>query len=264
MKFFQLSLLTCLSSAVLLLPSTSHCYTGSPNRPAFTQTSSPKSTLDTGSTGTASSTGTSSTSDSTSNSKSRFFFATIVGDDDNEKGPRAADSTAKDEEVVVDWDWKQMARDVFASDQRPIVLFDGVCNLCNGGVNFAMDQDDTARLRFASLQSRVGQSLLLRSGRSPTDTSSIVYVTEEDAFYSSDAVSHICMELDAAPLRWFGRLGQLTPPWVREGVYQFVSENRYQFGENDSCRLDFDGTYTSRFVSDPAGVGGNSDMEQES
>ena len=162
------------------------------------------------------------------------------------------DASSKDEtNAEIDWDWRQMAADVFAEDKRPIVLFDGVCNLCNGGVNFAIDQDETARLRFASLQSKVAQSLLLRCGKSPTDTSSIVYVTEDEGFYSSDAVSHICMDLDARPLRWFGQLGQFTPSWIRESIYQFVSDNRYQFGENDSCRLDFDGTYTSRFVSDP-------------
>ena len=162
------------------------------------------------------------------------------------------DASSKDEtNAEIDWDWRQMAADVFAEDKRPIVLFDGVCNLCNGGVNFAIDQDESARLRFASLQSKVAQSLLLRCGKSPTDTSSIVYVTEDEGFYSSDAVSHICMDLDARPLRWFGQLGQFTPSWIRESIYQFVSDNRYQFGENDSCRLDFDGTYTSRFVSDP-------------
>ena len=168
-------------------------------------------------------------------------------DEDDSSSQSPSDKYADE----VDWDWQQMATDVFEEDKRPIVLFDGVCNLCNGGVNFAMDQDETARLRFASLQSKVAQSLLLRCGKSPTDTSSIVYVTEDEAFYSSDAVSHICMDLDARPLRWFGKLGQFTPSWIRESIYEFVSDNRYQFGENDSCRLDFDGTYTSRFVSDP-------------
>ena len=43
---------------------------------------------------------------------------------------------------------------VFAKDSRPIVLYDGVCNLCNGGVNFALDADRSGRLRFAALQSR--------------------------------------------------------------------------------------------------------------
>jgi len=172
-----------------------------------------------------------------------------TGDEADSTSPHASSSDETNAEI--DWDWRQMAADVFAEDKRPIVLFDGVCNLCNGGVNFAIDQDETARLRFASLQSKVAQSLLLRCGKSPTDTSSIVYVTEDEGFYSSDAVSHICMDLDARPLRWFGQLGQFTPSWIRESIYQFVSDNRYQFGENDSCRLDFDGTYTSRFVSDP-------------
>jgi predicted DCC family thiol-disulfide oxidoreductase YuxK len=150
----------------------------------------------------------------------------------------------------VEWDWEKTANDVFKDDQRPIVLFDGVCNLCNGGVNFAIDRDEDAKLRFASLQSKVAQSLLLRAGRSPEE-SNIVMVTKDDAFFSSDAVSKICLELDTKPLQFLGQLGQLSPDWVRESVYKYVSSNRYYFGENDQCRLDFDGTYTSRFVSDP-------------
>ena len=189
-------------------------------------------------------------------------IALAAGDPDTVDDPDSSSEPPSDKYAEkVDWDWQQMAIDVFEDDKRPIVLFDGVCNLCNGGVNFAMDQDETARLRFASLQSKVAQSLLLRCGKSPTDTSSIVYVTEDGAFYSSDAVSHICMDLDAKPLRWFGKLGQFTPSWIRESIYQFVSNNRYQFGENDSCRLDFDGTYTSRFVSDPMNNKGDSGLD---
>jgi len=151
----------------------------------------------------------------------------------------------------VDWDWQQVAKDVFeGDDQRPIVLFDGVCNLCNDGINFAMDQDESAKLRFCSLRSKVAQSLLLREGK-PVNNTEIGFITKKKGYFSSNAVSHICMELDSAPIQWFGKLGQVTPGWIREGLFQFVSENRNQFGENDSCRLDFDGTYTSRFVSDP-------------
>lgn len=174
----------------------------------------------------------------------------LFGTSESKDGKVKKASTKED--IVVDWDWEQMARDVFSDDdKRPIVLFDGVCNLCNSGVNFAMDQDEKAKLRFASLQSRVGQSLLLRSGKSATDTSNIVLVTEDKAYFSSNAVSRICMELDSLPLQWFGQLGQHTSPWIRESLYKLVSKNRYQFGENDQCRMDYDGTYTSRFVSDP-------------
>jgi predicted DCC family thiol-disulfide oxidoreductase YuxK len=156
-----------------------------------------------------------------------------------------------DSAVVADWDWEKLANLSFAEDKRPIVLFDGVCNLCSGGINFAMDQDESAKFRFCSIQSKVAQSLLLRAGVSPNDKSNIALMTEDDSFFSSDAVSRICMELDAVPLQWFGQLGQFTPDWIRESIYELVSDNRYKFGENDSCRLDFDGVYTSRFVSDP-------------
>jgi predicted DCC family thiol-disulfide oxidoreductase YuxK len=151
----------------------------------------------------------------------------------------------------VNWDWEKMSKDVFSEDKRPIILFDGICNLCNGGVNFAIDQDESAKFRFCSLQSKVAESLLIRSGKSHTDKSNIVLITEDEAYISSDAVSRICMELDTVPLQWFGVLGQFTPVWVRESIFQFVSDNRYKFGETDSCRLDFDGDYTSRFLSDP-------------
>lgn len=149
-----------------------------------------------------------------------------------------------------DWNWQELADGAFAKDQRPIVLFDGVCNLCNGGVNFAIDRDESAKLRFCSLQSKVAEALLLRSGHSP-DESNIAYVTKEDAYFSSEAVAKICMQLDTKPLQVLGQIGQVTPNFIRETVYKYVSTNRYYFGENDQCRLDFDGTYTSRFVSDP-------------
>ena len=155
---------------------------------------------------------------------------------------------------AVDFDWRSLAQDVFSKDKRPVVMFDGVCSLCNSGVNFAMDQDESAQLRFCSLQSRVAQSLLLREGKSP-NLQQISFITESNGYFSSDAVSHICMRLDSVPLQWFGTLGQFTPPWIRESVYQLVSKNRHVMGETDQCRLDFDGTYTSRFVSDPLDEG---------
>ena len=66
-------------------------------------------------------------------------------------------------------DLLEMARSIFATDERPVILYDGVCNLCNGGVNFMLDfdlpKDDRGTFRFAALQSNVGRALLQRSGR---------------------------------------------------------------------------------------------------
>jgi predicted DCC family thiol-disulfide oxidoreductase YuxK len=164
---------------------------------------------------------------------------------------KATSSPSAAAQAVVDWDWKQLAADAFVDDERPIILFDGVCNLCDAGVNFAIDHDERAKFRFCSLQSKVAQSLLLRCGKSPEDKANIMLIAKDDSYFSSDAVSRICMELDPRSLQWFGHLGQFVPDWVRESLFQLVSRNRYKFGENDSCRLDFDGTYTSRFISDP-------------
>lgn len=54
-----------------------------------------------------------------------------------------------------------------ATDRRPVILFDGVCNMCNSGVNFMLDWDREGRFRFAALQSEAGRKLLERAGRHP-------------------------------------------------------------------------------------------------
>ena len=151
----------------------------------------------------------------------------------------------------LEFDWKETAKEVFAGDKRPIILFDGVCNLCNGGVNFALDHDADGKFRFASLQSKAGQSLLIRSGKKPNDISSIVLVTPEDAYFKSDAVLRIAAKLNGNPLLPLaGNLGFGVPGFVRNIVYDFVARNRYRFGEADQCRMDFDNEFGSRFISD--------------
>ena len=134
---------------------------------------------------------------------------------------------------------------------KPIILFDGVCNLCNGGVNFAIDHDKEGKFRFASLQSNVAKSLLIRDGKDPCTTSDIVLVTPEKNYYSSEAVARIMSGLDMPALKLLGLVGKVSPSFVRNAIYRVVSGNRFILGENDSCRMDFDGEYTSRFVSDP-------------
>lgn len=201
-------------------------------------------------------------------------------DDDGSDALESASSPADE----VDFDWKAIAAYVFdesvdtletmtmyqAEDEeedsdddesekiekphlhsKPIILFDGVCNLCNGGVNFAIDYDSAAKFRFASLQSNVAKSLILRDGKDPKTLSDVVLVTSDKVYYSAEAVARIMAELDTPVLKFFGILGQVTPQIPRNLVYKVVSKNRFILGENDSCRLDFDGEYTSRFVSDP-------------
>ena len=147
-------------------------------------------------------------------------------------------------------DVKEVEARVFgAGDSRPVVLFDGVCNMCNGGVNFVINWDRDARLRVAALQSDTGRALLQRCGRAPDDISSIVLVEAEAPrhWIKSDAILRIGTLLDM-PLPLVCSALLLSPNLIRDGVYDVVADNRYNvFGKTDSCRLP-DGDFADRFV----------------
>ena len=115
------------------------------------------------------------------------------------------------------------------------------------------------------MQSKTGISLLLQAGRDPYDMSSIVVVencnkankTENQSttiWSESDAILRISRGLEGSFFMGIGILGFLIPRLIRDAMYHVVSNNRYRFGERDSCRMDFDGEYENRFVSDPEGL----------
>eukprot|EP00540_Astrosyne_radiata_P015485 CAMPEP_0116851662 /NCGR_PEP_ID=MMETSP0418-20121206/16857_1 /TAXON_ID=1158023 /ORGANISM="Astrosyne radiata, Strain 13vi08-1A" /LENGTH=198 /DNA_ID=CAMNT_0004483729 /DNA_START=1186 /DNA_END=1782 /DNA_ORIENTATION=- len=182
-------------------------------------------------------------------SRSRLrLFAMLVGTTTNPTSTQPSKAATSSETS----DWKKISKDVFKDDKRPIILFDGQCNLCNGGVNFAIDHDPKGAFRFVSLQSKVGQSLLRRSGREADDISSIVLcMADGSAHTESDAILNIARGLNGPWFPIFGNVGLLTPRFVRDGFYHVVAKNRYRFGEYDECRIDFDGEFDNRFVKDP-------------
>ncbi|WOH09853.1 hypothetical protein DCAR_0729313 [Daucus carota subsp. sativus] len=125
----------------------------------------------------------------------------------------------------------------FQQDSRPIMLFDGVCNLCNGGVKFVRDNDRQRKIRFEALQSEAGKKLLQRSGRSPDDISSVVLVEENRAYIKSEAVLKI-MEYIDLPFPQLAFFLQFVPLFVRDFVYENIADNRYAFfGRSDSCEI---------------------------
>ena len=136
----------------------------------------------------------------------------------------------------------------FDDDTRPIVLFDGVCMLCNGGVDMMLRFDTNANARFAALQSEAGQNLLTRAGRAPDDISSIVLCESDGTSHvKSDAILRIAQLMDI-PFRIIAPLGFLFPSGFRDGVYDVISENRYNFfGSAEACRFR-DPDFNSRFV----------------
>jgi len=154
-------------------------------------------------------------------------------------------------------DPKTVSSKVFSSqDKRPIILFDGVCNLCNTAVNLALDWDPSGKLRFAALQSNVGRSLLEVNGRNANDISSIVLVTKNGAYTKSDAVLKITEELtpfsSLLPLKPAAIIGRyVIPKFIRDLIYDGVADNRYDLmGKKDMCRFDADGEFEDRFIND--------------
>jgi predicted DCC family thiol-disulfide oxidoreductase YuxK len=117
-----------------------------------------------------------------------------------------------------------------------ILLFDGVCNLCNGAVNFIIDRDKKGVIKFASLQSDFGQALLQKY-HLPTQTfNSLVFVHKNHAYQKSTGVLLLAKELGG--IYQLAVLLLIVPRFIRDFVYDQVAQNRYKwFGKSDSCRM---------------------------
>ena len=120
------------------------------------------------------------------------------------------------------------------------ILFDGVCNLCNGFVQFVIRHDAAGRFRFAALQSDAGQALLATHGLAPeaiaAEPDSVLLLTGGRLYSHSDAVLRIAQGL-GGPWR-LAAVGQLLPRTLRDAAYRFVARHRYRwFGRQESCWL---------------------------
>ena len=117
---------------------------------------------------------------------------------------------------------------------HPILLFDGVCNLCHGAVRFVLEHDRAARIRFAPLQSELGRSLVARAGRDPDEIDSMVLVDADGAHAKSAGLLRTARAL-GAPWSWAYPLIAL-PTGLRDAVYDWIARNRYRwFGKKDAC-----------------------------
>ena len=116
------------------------------------------------------------------------------------------------------------------------MLFDGVCNLCNGFVQFVLQRDKAGKVAFASLQSELGQSVL-RALDMPTEQLGTVLLLDDGQVYDrSDAPLRLSRYLGGAwPLAGIFRV---VPRPLRNGIYNFVARHRLRwFGERAQCML---------------------------
>ena len=126
-------------------------------------------------------------------------------------------------------------------ESNPIVLYDGVCGLCNHLVQFLLKRDTHDRFRFASLQSEFANNLLTRHGADPHDLDTVYVVKDygqpdQSLLERSDAVFYMLAQLGAV---WkLAGVGRVLPKAFRDAVYKIVARNRYRvFGKHESCML---------------------------
>ncbi|TAF33507.1 MAG: thiol-disulfide oxidoreductase DCC family protein [Cytophagales bacterium] len=117
-----------------------------------------------------------------------------------------------------------------------ILLFDGVCNACNGLVNFIIDHDKQKRIHFASLQSEFGQTLLRQYHFDTQNFSTFIYLRESNLLVKSDAALSLFQDLGGI---WRAALLlKIVPAFIRDFFYDIIARNRYKiFGKRDACRM---------------------------
>lgn len=116
------------------------------------------------------------------------------------------------------------------------LLFDGVCNLCNGAVNFIIDHDPKGHFKFAALQSTYGQEKLAELGYDQQHFDSLVLLENGNVYKKSTAALRIARKLNKLyPLLY---AFMIIPPFIRHAVYDLIAKNRYKwFGKRNECRI---------------------------
>ncbi|POY40647.1 thiol-disulfide oxidoreductase [Flavobacterium alvei] len=120
---------------------------------------------------------------------------------------------------------------------KKIILFDGVCNLCNSAVQFVIRHDKKDVFRFVALQSELGQDILNHIGINPKNIDSIILYEPGIAYYyKSQAAIEIARNLGGF---WhFGTIFRIIPTPIANQLYDYVAKNRYKwYGKKESCMM---------------------------
>src|SRR6266498_2986558 len=122
------------------------------------------------------------------------------------------------------------------NNNKPIILFDGVCNFCNSMVNFIISQDKKNVFLFYALQSDSGKKLLEEYKIDWKANDSFVVIENDKAYMKSNATLRLYGKLP-----WYWKWTQvfwIVPRFIRDGVYNFIAKNRYRwFGKKEKCMV---------------------------
>lgn len=117
-----------------------------------------------------------------------------------------------------------------------IVLFDGVCNFCNGAVNWVIERDKKGYFKFAALQSEIGEELAAKHGIDRNETDSVILIEDDKVYTYSDAALRIARKLGGA---WSNAYSlRIVPRPLRDFAYKLFAKYRYRlFGKQDQCMM---------------------------
>ena len=120
------------------------------------------------------------------------------------------------------------------NDQNSIILFDGICNLCNSSVKFVIKRDKKKQFIFASLQSDAAENILLHHKYKKIGLNSIIFIHQDKLYEKSSAVLNI---LSALGIPWrLLAIFKILPLYWRDSLYDYIAKNRYKwFGKKDKC-----------------------------
>jgi len=120
--------------------------------------------------------------------------------------------------------------------KKPIILFDGVCNLCNNAVQFIIRHDPDEKFLFASLQSEFGQQLMKQYSLPSENFNSFILVQDNKVYNKSTGALKVAKELIGTWKLLY--IFIVVPRFIRDAVYTWIANNRYKwFGKKDDCMI---------------------------
>ncbi len=120
--------------------------------------------------------------------------------------------------------------------KNPIVLFDGVCNLCSSSVQFIIKHDKKKQFRFASLQSPFGQKIMQQFGLPVNELNSFILLENDKIYIKSTGALRVAGKLNALWPILYGFI--IVPKFIRDAVYNYIAKHRYKwFGKKGGCWL---------------------------
>lgn len=121
-------------------------------------------------------------------------------------------------------------------DNFHIVLFDGICNLCDGTVQWIIRHDKQKKFKFIALQSEVGKQLINKLNISYNERNSVIYINSQGYFTRSTAILEILYNMDNGMSKLY--FLRFIPIQIRNGVYDLIAKTRYKvFGKKEYCEV---------------------------